>query len=124
MEYVNGGELFYHLSRVRLFPEERTRFYAAEIVSALGYLHANDIVYRDLKVSMDWGMLWFDIHNIFSGLFKLLYILEIHHECKIKVALSISKEFISRMLCNLKEECQSWRIKFLVFAKRYLCCRK
>ena len=51
MEYVNGGELFYHLSRVRLFPEDRTRFYAAEIVSALGYLHANDIIYRDLKVS-------------------------------------------------------------------------
>ncbi|XP_013407885.1 RAC-alpha serine/threonine-protein kinase isoform X2 [Lingula anatina] len=50
MEYVNGGELFFHLSRERVFSEERTRFYGAEIISALGYLHENDIVYRDLKL--------------------------------------------------------------------------
>ena len=51
MEYVNGGELFFHLSKVRVFSEERTRFYGAEIISALGYLHSHNIVYRDLKVS-------------------------------------------------------------------------
>nr|UCK81518.1 RAC serine/threonine-protein kinase [Arenicola marina] len=50
MEYVNGGELFYHLSRLRVFPEERARFYGAEIISALGYLHEHSIVYRDLKL--------------------------------------------------------------------------
>lgn len=50
MEYVNGGELFYHLSKVRVFTEDRTRFYGAEIISALGYLHENNIVYRDLKL--------------------------------------------------------------------------
>ena len=50
MEYVNGGELFFHLAQQRIFTEERTRFYGAEIVSALGYLHENNIVYRDLKV--------------------------------------------------------------------------
>lgn len=50
MEYVNGGELFYHLSKVRVFPEDRARFYGAEIMSALGYLHEHNIVYRDLKV--------------------------------------------------------------------------
>lgn len=32
------------------FSEPRARFYGAEIVSALGYLHENSIVYRDLKV--------------------------------------------------------------------------
>jgi serine/threonine protein kinase len=51
MEYVNGGELFFHLSRERIFPEERTRFYGAEILLALDYLHQNGIIYRDLKVS-------------------------------------------------------------------------
>lgn len=51
MEYVNGGELFFHLSRERVFSEERTKFYGAEIISALGYLHENNIVYRDLKVT-------------------------------------------------------------------------
>ncbi|KAJ2937475.1 hypothetical protein O0L34_g17518 [Tuta absoluta] len=50
MEYANGGELFFHLSRERCFSEERTRFYGAEIVSALGYLHAEGIIYRDLKL--------------------------------------------------------------------------
>ncbi|XP_041072645.1 RAC-gamma serine/threonine-protein kinase isoform X3 [Cetorhinus maximus] len=53
MEYVNGGELFFHLSRERVFSEDRTRFYGAEIVSALDYLHSEKIVYRDLKVLED-----------------------------------------------------------------------
>ena len=50
MEYVNGGELFFHLSRERVFSEERTRFYGAEITLAIQYLHKMGIVYRDLKV--------------------------------------------------------------------------
>jgi serine/threonine protein kinase len=49
IDYLNGGELFYHLTRDDYFSEERTRFYAAEVVLALGYLHDNNIVYRDLK---------------------------------------------------------------------------
>nr|UAD90250.1 RAC serine/threonine-protein kinase [Lasioderma serricorne] len=50
MEYVNGGELFFHLSRERVFSEDRTRFYGAEIISALAYLHSQGIIYRDLKL--------------------------------------------------------------------------
>lgn len=50
MEYVNGGELFFHLSRSRIFTEDRTRFYGAEIISALSYLHSQGIIYRDLKL--------------------------------------------------------------------------
>ncbi|XP_033624570.1 RAC-gamma serine/threonine-protein kinase-like isoform X2 [Asterias rubens] len=50
MEYVNGGELFFHLSRERVFSEDRTRFYGAEIISALTYLHECNVIYRDLKL--------------------------------------------------------------------------
>ncbi|XP_068998946.1 serine/threonine-protein kinase Sgk2b [Embiotoca jacksoni] len=49
LDYVNGGELFYHLQREVSFPEPRAAFYAAEMAAALGYLHSLDIVYRDLK---------------------------------------------------------------------------
>ncbi|MBN3286518.1 AKT2 kinase, partial [Polyodon spathula] len=43
-------QLFFHLSRDRVFTEERARFYGAEIVSALEYLHSRNVVYRDLKL--------------------------------------------------------------------------
>uniref|UniRef100_A0A672RIP9 non-specific serine/threonine protein kinase n=1 Tax=Sinocyclocheilus grahami TaxID=75366 RepID=A0A672RIP9_SINGR len=44
------AKLFFHLSRDRVFTEDRARFYGAEIVSALEYLHSKDVVYRDLKL--------------------------------------------------------------------------
>eukprot|EP01101_Sappina_pedata_P002566 TRINITY_DN12798_c0_g1_i1.p1 TRINITY_DN12798_c0_g1~~TRINITY_DN12798_c0_g1_i1.p1 ORF type:complete len:395 (+),score=170.66 TRINITY_DN12798_c0_g1_i1:124-1308(+) len=49
LEYINGGELFFHLKKEGKFPEARVRLYAAEISSALCHLHSFDIVYRDLK---------------------------------------------------------------------------
>lgn len=48
--YSQPFQLFFHLSRERVFTEDRARFYGAEIVSALEYLHSRDVVYRDLKV--------------------------------------------------------------------------
>eukprot|EP01123_Difflugia_compressa_P006035 TRINITY_DN18176_c0_g1_i1.p1 TRINITY_DN18176_c0_g1~~TRINITY_DN18176_c0_g1_i1.p1 ORF type:complete len:456 (+),score=79.70 TRINITY_DN18176_c0_g1_i1:78-1445(+) len=49
LDYVNGGELFWHLKKEGSFGEERSKFYAAEIASALFHLHQNGIIYRDLK---------------------------------------------------------------------------
>uniref|UniRef100_A0A8C1ILX5 non-specific serine/threonine protein kinase n=1 Tax=Cyprinus carpio TaxID=7962 RepID=A0A8C1ILX5_CYPCA len=42
-------ELFFHLSRERVFSEDRTRFYGCECAATLDYLHSAKIVYRDLK---------------------------------------------------------------------------
>lgn len=49
LEYLPGGELFRHLRHHGRFSEDVTLFYTAEILLALSYLHANNVVYRDLK---------------------------------------------------------------------------
>jgi serine/threonine protein kinase len=49
IDYVNGGELFFHLKREKRFSEDKVRFYAAEITLALEHLHSLGIIYRDLK---------------------------------------------------------------------------
>ena len=50
MDFVNGGQIFYHLRKVGFFQEEQARFYAAELLLALSHLHQHSIVHRDLKV--------------------------------------------------------------------------
>jgi len=49
MKYMRGGELFTHLRREKRFNEERVKFYAAQVILALGHLHSKDIIYRDMK---------------------------------------------------------------------------
>lgn len=49
LEYVCGGELFSHLRKVGKFPNDVAKFYAAEIILVIEYLHSKHIVYRDLK---------------------------------------------------------------------------
>lgn len=49
MDFLNGGELFYHLRKDMKFSERRACFYAAQLVEAMRCLHQNGIIYRDLK---------------------------------------------------------------------------
>lgn len=48
-DFCTGGEIFFHLKRLRRFSESMTRFYCAQIAVALSYLHKHKIIYRDLK---------------------------------------------------------------------------
>lgn len=49
LAFVNGGELFYYLSKYGKFDINRSRFYTAELLCALECLHGFNVIYRDLK---------------------------------------------------------------------------
>ncbi|KAG0650387.1 cAMP-dependent kinase catalytic subunit [Hyphodiscus hymeniophilus] len=50
LDYCPGGEVFSYLRKAKRFPENTARFYAAEIVLILEFLHEQEgVAYRDLK---------------------------------------------------------------------------
>jgi serine/threonine protein kinase len=49
MEYLEGGTLQSLLSRLKGFNEDLARFYVADIVLAVNFMHKCSIVHRDIK---------------------------------------------------------------------------
>ena len=49
MDMLSGGDLRYHVSRYRKFSEEQTRFFIANMVYALQYIHEHNVIHRDIK---------------------------------------------------------------------------
>ena len=48
-EFMQGGELFFHLRRNSQYKEKSVKFYMSEILLAIDYMHKNNFIYRDLK---------------------------------------------------------------------------
>ncbi|XP_048326033.1 3-phosphoinositide-dependent protein kinase 1 [Ziziphus jujuba] len=49
LESCEGGELFDQITRKTRLPEDEARFYAAEVVDALEYIHGMGLIHRDIK---------------------------------------------------------------------------
>lgn len=49
LDYMEGGDLRYHLAHCRTFSEAQSRFFIACILLALEYIHEKLIIHRDLK---------------------------------------------------------------------------
>ena len=58
MEYLNGGDLMFHIQKSGRFDAERARFYGAEIISGLQFMHERGIVYR-----FDWPLIFTTKYN-------------------------------------------------------------
>ena len=49
LDFCPNGDLSIHLNNKQIFEENEAKFYIAEVVLAMDYLHKKDILYRDLK---------------------------------------------------------------------------
>ncbi|KAI7876489.1 camp-dependent protein kinase 8 [Mucor mucedo] len=49
LDYVPGGELFTFMRKCIKLQEDVAKFYAAEVLLTIAYLHTQNVIYRDLK---------------------------------------------------------------------------
>ena len=49
LDLCTGGDLNYHLSLREVFEEHEARFFLAEVILAIEYIHSLNVIYRDMK---------------------------------------------------------------------------
>ena len=49
MDLLTGGDLRYHICKIRHFSEEESKFFIACLLLGLEYIHENNIIHRDIK---------------------------------------------------------------------------
>jgi len=49
MDLLTGGDLRYHIAKRRRFTEKETKFFIANMLLALEYIHSKNIIHRDIK---------------------------------------------------------------------------
>lgn len=49
MEFLQGGELFFHLRKKGIILEKEAKFYLGELALGIEFLHNNGVIHRDLK---------------------------------------------------------------------------
>ena len=49
LDYCPGGDLAFHLNKRQIFDENEAKFFIAEVILAMEYIHNLNIIYRDLK---------------------------------------------------------------------------
>lgn len=49
LDLCPGGDLAYHLNKREILEENEARFFIAEVLLAIEYIHSLSVIYRDLK---------------------------------------------------------------------------
>ena len=49
MDLLTGGDLRYHIAKKKTFTEQQTKFFIANLILSLEYIHSQKIIHRDIK---------------------------------------------------------------------------
>ena len=49
MDLLTGGDLRYHIAKRKTFTEQQTKFFIANLILSLEYIHSQKIIHRDIK---------------------------------------------------------------------------